>query len=78
MLEVLLQIAKFCDVYLMERVLDDESGVSVPESEVTSLYLICHVFIIFSVFGWGPHIYDAGCNFLNSELCLELTLYPLL
>lgn len=25
-LEVLLQIAKFCDVYLMERVLDDESG----------------------------------------------------
>ncbi|WOL18811.1 peroxisome biogenesis protein 22-like [Canna indica] len=25
-LEVLLHIAKFCDVYLMERVLDDESG----------------------------------------------------
>jgi hypothetical protein len=26
--EVLLGIAKFCDVYLMERVLDDESEVS--------------------------------------------------
>jgi hypothetical protein len=26
--EVLLEIAKFCDVYLMERILDDESGVS--------------------------------------------------
>uniref|UniRef100_A0ACD5UG13 Uncharacterized protein n=1 Tax=Avena sativa TaxID=4498 RepID=A0ACD5UG13_AVESA len=25
-LEVLLEIAKFCDVYLMERILDDESG----------------------------------------------------
>ncbi|KAG6508951.1 hypothetical protein ZIOFF_034333 [Zingiber officinale] len=25
-LEVLLQISKFCDVYLMERILDDESG----------------------------------------------------
>ena len=28
MLEVLLEITKFCDVYLMERVLDDESEVS--------------------------------------------------
>jgi hypothetical protein len=26
--EVLLEIAKFCDIYLMERILDDESGVS--------------------------------------------------
>lgn len=26
-LEVLHEIAKFCDVYLMERILDDESGV---------------------------------------------------
>ncbi|XP_026657458.1 peroxisome biogenesis protein 22-like isoform X3 [Phoenix dactylifera] len=26
-LEVLLEITKFCDVYLMERILDDESGV---------------------------------------------------
>ena len=26
--EVLLEIAKFCDVYLMERVIDDESEVS--------------------------------------------------
>ena len=29
-LEVLLEIAKICDVYLMERILDDESGVG-PE-----------------------------------------------
>lgn len=28
MLEVLLEITKFCDLYLMERVLDDESEVS--------------------------------------------------
>lgn len=27
-LEVLLEITKFCDLYLMERVLDDESEVS--------------------------------------------------
>lgn len=27
MLEVLLEITKFCDLYLMERVLDDESEV---------------------------------------------------
>jgi hypothetical protein len=27
--EVLLEIAKFCDVYLMEHVLDDESEASV-------------------------------------------------
>jgi hypothetical protein len=27
-MEVLLEIAKFCDVYLMECVLDDESEVS--------------------------------------------------
>jgi hypothetical protein len=26
--EVLLEIAKFCDIYLMEHILDDESGVS--------------------------------------------------
>jgi hypothetical protein len=26
-LEVLHAVAKFCDVYLMERILDDESGV---------------------------------------------------
>lgn len=28
-LEVLLEITKYCDLYLMERVLDDESEVSV-------------------------------------------------
>ena len=27
-MDVLLEIAKFCDVYLMERVIDDESEVS--------------------------------------------------
>lgn len=27
MVEVLTEIAKFCDIYLMERILDDESGV---------------------------------------------------
>lgn len=27
-LEVLLEITKFCDLYLMERVMDDESEVS--------------------------------------------------
>lgn len=29
MLEVLLEITKFCDLYLMDRVLDDESEVCV-------------------------------------------------
>lgn len=29
MLEVLLEITKFCDLYLMERVLDDESEVCI-------------------------------------------------
>lgn len=29
-LEVLLEITKYCDLYLMERVLDDESEVSDP------------------------------------------------
>lgn len=29
-LEVLLEITKFCDLYLMERVLDDESEVNNP------------------------------------------------
>lgn len=28
-LEVLLEITKFCDLYLMERVLDDESEVNI-------------------------------------------------
>lgn len=35
-LEVLLEITKFCDLYLMERVLDDESEVSAH-----SIYYIC-------------------------------------
>lgn len=34
--EVLLEIAKFCDVYLMERVLDDESEASAKEQHFSS------------------------------------------
>lgn len=29
-LEVLLQVAKICDLYLMDRIVDDESGVRRP------------------------------------------------
>jgi hypothetical protein len=38
-LEVLLEIAKFCDVYLMERILDDESGVGPQRALMLSCYL---------------------------------------
>lgn len=38
-LEVLLEIAKFCDVYLMERILDDESGVSNKDHAFFLLHL---------------------------------------
>jgi hypothetical protein len=37
--EVLLEIAKFCDIYLMERTLDDESGVSLEGAPVFLCYL---------------------------------------
>jgi hypothetical protein len=38
-LEVLLEIAKVCDVYLMERILDDESGVGPERTPALSCYL---------------------------------------
>lgn len=37
-LEVLLEITKFCDLYLMERVLDDES-------EVSARSIIFHLYV---------------------------------
>ena len=39
-LEVLLEIAKICDVYLMEHVLDDESEVGLERAPVFSCYFI--------------------------------------
>lgn len=41
MLEILLEITKFCDLYLMERVLDDESEVCHLSSTQAISYIMC-------------------------------------
>ena len=38
--EVLLEIAKFCDVYLMERILDDESEASAEYQHISSSFVV--------------------------------------
>jgi hypothetical protein len=45
-LEVLLEITKFCDLYLMERVLDDES--EVRADFVNSYFVTVNQYYIFA------------------------------
>jgi hypothetical protein len=52
-LEVLLEITKFCDLYLMERVLDDESEVrtNFMENSILSSFLIyCKISLFLLIF----------------------------
>lgn len=41
-LEVLLEITKYCDLYLMEKVLDDETEVCESLYASTMLFLVCY------------------------------------
>lgn len=45
-LEVLHEIAKFCDVYLMERILDDESGVCANRYAVLPFFYMLLLLIL--------------------------------